>query len=81
MSEPPLRAFSRHESLIMNSESRKASRDSFATQRARLHFASPPLVIGVGVRNGIVEGVPSLARTRRHIVRDGLIGFIPTGVH
>jgi hypothetical protein len=65
----------------MNSESRKASRSSFATQRTRLHFTSRSPVIGVDVRNGIVEDAPSLAKTRRDIVRDGLIGFIPTGVH
>jgi hypothetical protein len=64
----------------MNSESRKASRDSFASQRARLHFSSLPLVIGVGVRNGLVRDTPSRPTTRRDIVRDGLIGFIPTGV-
>lgn len=65
----------------MISESRKASRDSFATQRARLHFSGVPPVTGVGVLKGIAQQLDSRAKTRRDIVREGLIGFIPQGVH
>jgi hypothetical protein len=65
----------------MNSESRKASRDSFATQRARLLFYSRPPLIGLDVAKGRNHETPSLARARRDIVRDGLIGFVPKGVH
>lgn len=74
-------AFSRHESFHMISDSRKAKRDSFASQRARLHFSSLPLVVGLGVLNGREDrrrGVPS---ERRDIFSDGLIGFIPSGAH
>jgi hypothetical protein len=65
----------------MISESRKASRDSFATQRARLHFSGVPPVTGVGILKGMGQSTASSSKTRRDIVREGLIGFVPAGVH
>lgn len=65
----------------MISDSRKAKRDSFASQRARLHFSSLPLVVGVGVLNGRQDRKTSASNGRRDIVRDGLIGFVPSGAH
>jgi hypothetical protein len=60
----------------MMADSRKAKRDSFASQRARLHFASQPLVLGVGVLNGRPKRSATRAAIRRDIVREGLIGFV-----
>lgn len=65
----------------MISESRKASRDSFATLRGRLHFSGVPPVTGIGVLKGVGQQAGTQARTRRDIVREGLIGFVPAGVH
>ncbi|WP_055045814.1 hypothetical protein [Devosia sp. A16] len=65
----------------MISESRKANRDSFASQRARLHFSGVPPVAGIGILKGIGQDVTTPPRTRRDIVREGLIGFVPVGAH
>lgn len=65
----------------MISESRKANRDSFATQRARLHFSGVPPVTGIGILKGVGSDIITPARTRRDIVREGLIGFVPVGAH
>lgn len=67
---------------FMISSGRKAKRESLASQRARLQFiTSLPLVVGVDVLNGRRAQRTNVAVGRRDVVRDGLLGFIPSGAH
>lgn len=54
----------------MISDSRKANRDKFASQRAHLHFASTP----AGYR---VLQTEDPIKLRPDLVRNGLVGFVP----
>ena len=64
----PTKAFS------MNNHSRSAAREGFAHQRARLLFSQRPNIYPSTARTPNLE-----PKRQRDIVRNGLIGFIPSG--
>lgn len=65
----------RHRHFSMNNQSRSAAREGFAHQRARLLFSARPNTVPP------VVGRAQRAKPNRRsdIVRDGLIGFLPSG--
>jgi len=61
--------------FLMNNQSRIAAREGFAHQRARLLFSQRPNIYPSVTDRAPIEG----PKRQRDIVRDGLIGFVPSG--
>lgn len=76
---PPLWGFRRQERISMENESRMTARDGFAHQRARLVFSSAPDIHASKEARKFAYGAGSEGNSRRSIVRNGLIGFVPLG--
>jgi hypothetical protein len=57
----------------MNNQSRSAAREGFAHQRARLLFAAGP-----NIHLSVAARPNAHPKRQRDIVRDGLIGFVPS---
>jgi hypothetical protein len=59
----------------MNNQSRSAAREGFAHQRARLLFSARPNIHpSVAARTHNAH-----PKEQRNIVRDGLVGYVPSG--